>query len=154
MTALAIGLDRRQTQLRKMRLAFYKGTGHAAGCRVSKSDKNIPSHTVRAGRDAVSSVKFSQELTAEIDAWAEAHETTRSEAIRQLVELGLSAVPVAHRAAGDQDPLAIEALAVRQIAALLDPRLEPDERERRIRRLIDGPPEFTAARIDLPKHEK
>ena len=136
-----------------MRLAFYKGTGHAAGCRVSKSDKNIPSHTVRAGRDAVSSVKLSQELTAEIDAWAEAHQITRSDAIRLLVELGLQAAPLKHRAAGDHDPLAIEAVAVRQIAALLDPALSADERERRIRRLIDGPPEFSDERIDLPKHE-
>jgi hypothetical protein len=120
---------------------------------VSKSDKSIPSHTVRAGRDAVSSVKFSQGLTAEIDAWAEAHQTTRSDAIRLLVELGLTATP-AHRAAGDQDSLAIEALAVRQIVALLDPQLPADERERRIRRLVDGPPEFSSERIDLPKHEK
>ena len=121
---------------------------------MTKSDKSIPSHTVRAGRDAVSSVKFSQELTAEIDAWAEAHQTTRSDAIRLLVELGLKMAASAHRAAGDQDPLAIEALAVRQIAALIDPQLPADERERRIRRLIDGPPEFSGERIDLPKHEK
>lgn len=122
---------------------------------MSRSDKHIPSHTVRAGRDAVSSVKFSQGLTAEIDAWAEAHQTTRSEAIRLLVELGLNAAATpAHRAAGEHDSLAIEALAVRQIVALLDPRLPPDERERRIRRLVDGPPEFSGERIDLPKHEK
>ena len=125
-----------------------------AGCRVSKSDKNIPSHTVRAGRDAVSSVKLSQELTAQIDAWAEAHQVTRSDAIRLLVELGLHAVPQAHRAAGSHDSLAIEALAVRQIVALLDPQLSAEERERRIRRLIDGPPEFSDERLDLPKHEK
>jgi hypothetical protein len=126
-----------------------------AGSRVSKSNKSIPSHTVRVGRDAVSSVKFSQELTAEVDAWAEAHGTTRSDAIRLLVELGLkAAAPSAHRGAGDQDPLAIEALAVRQIVALLDPQLPAEERERRIRRLVDGPPEFSTERIDLPKHTK
>ena len=121
---------------------------------MSKSDKSIPSHTVRAGRDAVSSVKFSQELTAEIDLWAEAHQITRSDAIRLLVELGLKAAAVPqHHASSDHDPLAIEALAVRQIVALLDPQLPPDERERRIRRLVDGPPEFSSERIDLPKHE-
>lgn len=119
---------------------------------VSKSDKSISSHAVRAGRDAVSSVKFSQELTAEIDAWAEAHQATRSDAIRLLVELGLNAAgPPAYRAAGDHGTLAIEALAVSQIAALLDPSLPPDERERRIRRLVDGPPEFSRQRLDLPK---
>ena len=139
-----------------MRIAFVQeGTGPEPDKRVSKSDKSIPSHAVRAGRDAVSSVKFSQELTAAIDAWAEAHQATRSDAIRQLVELGLSVAPLpGHRSAGDHDPLAIEALAERQLSALLDPSLPPDERERRIRRLVDGPPEFSTARRDLPKHQK
>jgi hypothetical protein len=120
----------------------------------NKSDKSAQSHTVRAGRGAVSSVKFSQELTAAIDAWAEMHQTTRSDAIGLLVELGLNAAPFpAHRAEGHHASLAIEALAVRQIVALLDPSLPPDERERRIRRLVDGPPEFSRERIDLPRHE-
>jgi hypothetical protein len=152
--AIATVFDRRQTRARKLRIAFLQRDRLKAGCRVSKSDKSISSHTVRAGRDAVSSVKFSQELTAEIDAWAEAHQTTRSDAIRLLVELGLNAAPRAHRTSGDQDPLAIEALAVRQIVALLDPQLPADERERRIRRLVDGPPEFFGERIDLPRREK
>lgn len=126
---------------------------------MPKTEKTIPNHTVRAGRDAVSSVKFTQELTAEIDGWAEAHQTTRSEAIRQLVELGLNAAPLpAHPATEDNgavatQELAIEELATRQIAALLDPSLPPDERERRVRRLIDGPAEFSRTRIDLPKHQ-
>ena len=34
-----------------------------------------------------------QELTAEIDAWAEAREIARSDAIRQLLEIGLQASP-------------------------------------------------------------
>jgi hypothetical protein len=37
---------------------------------------------------------------------------------------------------------------------MLDPSLSAEERERRIRRLIEGPPEFSDQRIDLPKHEK
>ena len=40
---------------------------------VSKASKGNSVHTVRAGRDAVSAVKFSQKLTAAIDAWAEAY---------------------------------------------------------------------------------
>lgn len=58
---------------------------------MSDSNKKAPCHTVRADRNAVSAVKLSQQLTAEIDAWAEAHQTVRSDAIRQLVEFGLSA---------------------------------------------------------------
>jgi hypothetical protein len=37
---------------------------------------------------------------------------------------------------------------------LLDPSLPPDERERRIRRLVEGPPEFSNQRIDLPKRQR
>jgi hypothetical protein len=121
---------------------------------VSKASKSNSVHTVRAGRDAVSAVKFSQELTAEIDAWAEAHQTVRSEAIRQLVELGLNTPMAAGQNTRYPDSVAIEALAVRHLRTLLDPLLPPDERERRIRRLVEGPPEFSGQRIDLPKHER
>jgi hypothetical protein len=38
----------------------------------------------RTGRDAISAANMSQGLTADVDAWAEAHETVRSNAIRQL----------------------------------------------------------------------
>jgi len=111
------------------------------------------SHTVRLGHDAVSAVKLSQELTAEIDAWAETHETTRSDAISRLLELGLAVSPPrAGRQPGPNDPLAIEQSAARLIDKMLDPSLPAEERERRIRRLIDGPPEFAGERIDLPKH--
>ena len=47
----------------------------------------------------------------------------------------------------------IEQQATAQIDLLLDPSLPPDERERRRRRLIERPPEFSDERIDLPKHE-
>ena len=40
-----------------------------------------------------SAAKMSRRLTAGVDSWAEAHGTARSDAIRQLVELGLSGTP-------------------------------------------------------------
>jgi hypothetical protein len=43
-------------------------------------------------------------------------------------------------------------VAVNQIDSLLDAALPAEERERRIRRLTEGPPEFSHERIDLPKH--
>jgi len=95
---------------------------------------------------------MSEGMTAEVDAWGEAHDMTRSDAIRQLVQLGLNAStsaipPVSAR----RDPVDIESLAVRQIDQLLDPSLPSAERERRIRRLTEGPPEFADERIDLRK---
>jgi len=120
---------------------------------VPGSDDKHGGHAVRTGRDAISAVKLSQQLTADVDAWAEAHRMVRSDAIRQLVELGLSASPVPHRVVG-YEPGNIEERAVEQIERMLDPSLPEDERERRIRRLTEGPPEFTDQRIDLPKHHK
>jgi len=121
---------------------------------------NVPSyddgdrrHAARVGRDAISAVKLSQRLTADIDAWAETHNTVRSEAIRQLVELGLDASPGPHRTVL-REPADSEERAVAQIARMLDPSLSAEERERRTRRLIEGPPEFLDRRIDLPKHER
>src|ERR1700730_8232446 len=121
---------------------------------MADSGKTGSNHTVRADRDAISAVKLSQRLTAEVDAWAAAHQIGRSDAIRQLVELGLGVAPHAasHGSASD-DPDKIEELAIRQISLLLDPSLASDERERRIRRLIEGPPEFSRQRVDLPRQK-
>jgi hypothetical protein len=122
---------------------------------VSDFTKKSHDHTIRAGRDAISAVKMSQKLTAEVDAWAAAHETVRSDAIRQLVELGLSATPsVDQLGVIRRDPVEIEHLAAKQLDQLLDPSLPIEERERRIRRLTEGPPEFSDERIDLPKPKK
>ena len=106
-------------------------------------------------RDAISAVKLSETLTAHVDAWAEAHDTARSDAIRQLIQLGLG-IKASTAASGSthRDPHDIEDLAVRQIDQLLDPALPTQERERRIRRLTEGPPEFAEERIDLSKPKR
>jgi hypothetical protein len=110
----------------------------------------------RTGLDAVSAVKMPEGMTSAVDAWAEAHHLTRSDAICRLVELGLRVAPAApappHMRTGS-DAARLEEIAVHEIDRLLDPALPPDERERRIRRLTEGPPEFSHERIDLPKHE-
>ena len=119
------------------------------------SDVGKQSHAVRAGRSAVSAVQLSQSLTAAIDGWAEACHITRSDAIRQLIELGLKAAPATpvHRTVQEHSG-EIEDDTISRIRAMLDPSLPAEERERRIRRLIEGPPEFSDQRIDLPKHGK
>jgi hypothetical protein len=108
----------------------------------------------RTGRDPISVVKMPESLTAAVDIWAETHHLSRSDAIRTLVELGLKVappvLPPGHPLASDATR--IEELAVRELEGLLDPALSEDERERRIRRLTEGPPEFSHERIDLPKH--
>jgi hypothetical protein len=124
---------------------------------VTNFTRKTPHDTIgpTTGRDAISAVRMSERLTAEVDAWAEAHGTVRSTAIRQLVELGLGSAPSADDFdSAARDPVAIEDLAVKQIDQLLDPSLSVAERERRIRRLTEGPPEFSEQRIDLPKPRK
>ena len=119
------------------------------------SDIGKKNHAVRAGQDAVSAVRLSQALTAAIDAWAEAHHINRSDAICRLVEIGLRAAPApsSHHSIGQQS-FEIEGEAINHLRGLLDPSLPPEERERRIRRLVEGPPEFTGQRRDLPKQEE
>jgi hypothetical protein len=126
--------------------------------KVPEPPKKRADHPIRrpsSARDAVSAVKISERLTAEIDAWAEAHGMIRSDAICQLIELGLSARPRdVSPAAAPGDPVELKDLAAKQVSQLLDPSLPAAERERRIRRLIEGPPEFSAERKDLPKPKK
>jgi hypothetical protein len=118
---------------------------------MPESKKTDQNPTTSRGADAISAVKLSVDLTADVDAWANANEFTRSEAIRRLVELGLKSergVRVAR-----PDAVALEQLAESQLNQFIDPATPPEERERRIHRLTEGPPEFVDARIDLPKRE-
>jgi hypothetical protein len=118
-----------------------------------KRDSTAPVRR-RTGLDPISAVKMPEGLTATVDAWAESHHLSRSDAICKLVELGLKISPPAPMSANPtaSDASRIEEEAVHEIEALLDPALPADERERRIRRLTEGPPEFSHERIDLPKH--
>lgn len=105
-------------------------------------------------RNPVSAVKLPAVLTASIDAWANTHAINRSEAIRRLVELGLKAEAAASaRPVSRHDAVAVEELAASQLDRFIDPATPPEERERRIHRLTEGPPEFVDLRIDLPKRE-
>lgn len=109
----------------------------------------------RTGGDIVSAVRMPEPLTAAVDAWGRAHHLSRADAICRLVDLGLKIAPAAPAStrAIASDATRIEQIAVHEIESLLDPALTADERERRIRRLTEGPPEFSHERIDLPKHQ-
>jgi hypothetical protein len=96
-------------------------------------------------------VRLTAEMTARVDAWAASHAVDRAEAIQRLTELGLKAeAAIAGPLCGGHDDLAIEAQAAGQIGLLIDPETPEEERERRIHRLTEGPPEFVGFRIDLP----
>jgi len=122
-----------------------------------KTDQNaISGHLVASGRpidqNPLSTVKPPADLTADVDAWASLHAVNRSEAIRRLIELGLkSATAATAMRVSRPDAVAVEELAVSQIDQFIDPNTPQEERERRIHRLTEGPPEFVDVRIDLPK---
>jgi Ribbon-helix-helix protein, copG family len=119
------------------------------------SDSGKKNHGLDEGGEALGAVQLPQSLVAAVDAWAEARHIERSEAVRQLVELGLKVAPVStSNHAIKSEAFQIEDEAISRIRGLLDPSLSAEERERRIRRLVEGPPEFSEQRIDLPRHKK
>ena len=140
---------------REKRLAFgpVQGVQESWGIVVSDFSSKDSAVRRRTGLDPISAVKLSERLTASVDAWAEGQGLTRSDAICKLVELGLKIAPSARASTHPiaSDATRIEEEAVHQIEALLDPALPAGERERRIRRLTEGPPEFSHERIDLPR---
>ena len=103
------------------------------------------------GKDPVSAVHFPRQLTAAIDKWAEHNAiSSRSEAIRRLVEFGLAASQPLRRRNLEAVPKALE-LAAKEIDKLLEPSIPEEERHRRKRRLLKGPKEFRDIRGDLSK---
>lgn len=120
------------------------------------SKDSAPPVRRRTGLEIISAVKMSDGLTAAVDVWAEAQHLSRADAICKLVELGLKIAPAAPGPPPitiTSDAARIEEIAVHEIEELLDPALPAEERERRIRRLTEGPPEFSHERIDLSKHQ-
>ena len=105
------------------------------------------------GKDPVSAVHFPRQLTAAIDKWAEHNAiSSRSEAIRRLVELGLVASQPLQRRSLEAASKALE-LAAQEIDNLLEPSVPDEERHRRKRRLLKGPKEFRDTRSDVSKHK-
>lgn len=98
-------------------------------------------------------------LIALVEAWATANDTTRSEAIRRLVERGLT---VSKTATDGSRPNSIakpgrrtraKQLAKDAIEKMADPTASREERTQRRHRLTKGPEEFRGVRVDLPKRK-
>jgi hypothetical protein len=107
------------------------------------------------GRDPHVTSRMPQTLIDQVESWATANDTGRSEAIRRLVELGLE-VKTPERPAVSKPgrKLRAQELATKAIEKIIDPSAPPEERAERRRRLTKGPTEFREARVDLPKAKK
>ena len=91
----------------------------------------------RTGVDPISAVKMPERLTEAVDAWAEAHRLTRSDAICKLIELGLKIAPPV---LPSEHPIAseatrIEEIAVHEIETAWAEQLDP-ERFAQLKRLL------------------
>ncbi len=97
-------------------------------------------------------MRLSDEFIATVDAWAARQDDmpSRSEAIRRLVELGLTVKTKAKQPSAARAVRAKE-LATKAIEKIIDPAAPPEERAQRRRRLTKGPSEFREDRVDLPK---
>jgi hypothetical protein len=76
-----------------------------------------------------------------------------AEAIRRLVELGLTARTKSKQPPDERATRAKE-LASKTIEKIVDPSATQEERVRRRRRLTKGPQEFQDDRVDLPETKR
>ena len=103
------------------------------------------------GQDPFSAIRLPPKLTAAIDNWAEENGvSSRSDAIRRLVELGLAASQPLRRRNLEAASKALE-LAAQELDKLIDPSTPDEERKMRKRRLLRGPKEFRDMRGDVSK---
>jgi hypothetical protein len=103
------------------------------------------------GRDPHITSRMPPTLIAEVQAWATANDTSRSDAFRRLVELGLTVKTPARSVSKPGRRLRAQELATKAIEKMVDPSAPPEERAQRQRRLTKGPEEFREARVDRPK---
>jgi hypothetical protein len=100
-------------------------------------------------------MRLTDEFIATVDVWAakQSDKPGRSEAIRRLVELGLTIKTKAKQHSAARAARAKE-LATKAIDKMIDASAPPEERAQRRHRLTKGPSEFREDRVDLPKAKK
>ena len=106
------------------------------------------------GKGTLIGVRLLDEPLATLDDWIARQkeaELTRPEAIRRLVELGLTIKTPARPASKPGRRLRAQELATKAIEKIIDPAAPPEEQAQRRRRLTKGPTEFREARVDQPK---
>ena len=118
--------------------------------------KSIPVKPKRGrpatGRDPFVGVRLPAPLIDEIQSWSAKHDlATRSEAIRRLVELGLTV-----KRKPTQQPVPAGAARAKELAGkaidkMTDAAASADDQANRKRRLLKGPEEFREARVDRVK---
>jgi nucleoid-associated protein YgaU len=98
-------------------------------------------------------VRLQADQIKAVDAWASKQKppVTRPEAIRGIIELGLTVKAKATKQPSATRAVRAKELATKAIDKMVDPAAPPEERAHRRRRLTNGPLEFRENRVDLPK---
>ena len=99
-------------------------------------------------------MRLPEDMLSTVDAWSASKAITRSEAIRRLVELGLTVKTPVRPVSKPGRMLRAQELAAHAIEKMADPAAPPEERAQRRRQLTKGPSEFREDRVDLPKAKK
>ena len=101
-------------------------------------------------------VRGHEDFLRPLDAWIakQKDQPSRPEAIRRLVELGLTIKTTTKPVSNPSRKLRAQELATKAIEKIIDPSAPPVERAERRRRLTKGPSEFREDRVDLPKAGK
>jgi ribosomal protein S11 len=123
---------------------------------VNKKSRGRPKK--QGGVDPVSAVRLPATLTKLVDVWGEDHGANRSEAIRRLVEIGLTVKtkgrPKSEGPKQLQEPKQrARDMAGNTIDRMTDTTASPDDQASRKRRLLKGPEEFRNVRIDRPNRK-
>jgi hypothetical protein len=104
------------------------------------------------------SSRIPAEIVAAVDQWAAKNETTRSDAIKRLVELGLTVKTKSpptkeDRPKGEDKKQRAREMAGKTIDKLTDSTATSDDQASRKRRLVKGPEEFQNARRERPNRK-
>jgi Arc/MetJ-type ribon-helix-helix transcriptional regulator len=115
---------------------------------VNKKPRGRPKK--KGGVHPVTAVRLSPEAGVAVDQWATRQDDkpSRSEAIRRLVELGLTVKT--RSAPSERQRAALADLASKAIDSLTVRTADSDEKASRKRRLIKGPEEFREVQVDRP----
>jgi hypothetical protein len=98
---------------------------------------------------------MSPALMISVERWGRKNDSpTRSDAMRRLLELGLSVGKAPHRLGAKETARKAADLAAREVERVGDGSLAPEERARRKRALVQGPKEFREIREDQQKTRK
>jgi hypothetical protein len=121
---------------------------------VNKKSRGRPKK--KGGVYPVTAVRLPPETIRGVDEWAHSQDANpgRSEAIRRLVEIGLTVKTSARPASKPGRRLRAQELATKAIEKIIDQDVPPDEQAERRRRLTKGPTEFREDRVDQPKAKK